>query len=62
MQTETAKSPGNVETTNMVHLGHPDTPPSVTLCGAVTKENLPDDIELDCIVCAEMAKAQGYLV
>jgi hypothetical protein len=61
-QVESAKSPESTERTKMIHLGPPDTPPSVTFCGAVTSKDFPDYVEADCVVCAEIAKSLGYLV
>jgi len=37
-------------------LGRPDR----AWCGAKVRKTLPESIEVDCVVCAEMARAAGY--
>ena len=49
---------GSTEKTGMVHLGPPGTPATVTYCGAKTTKYLPDALEVDCVVCVEMAKSR----
>jgi len=59
-QTETVKSPTSNKST-LVHLedvalGRPDR----AWCGAKVRETLPNDVAIDCVVCAELARAEGY--
>jgi hypothetical protein len=43
----------------MVHLGLPDIP-NHTFCGAKVRRELPHHTAVDCVVCAEMALADGW--
>ena len=57
-QTEIVKSPPSIKST-LVHLEEHDRADRA-LCGASVKIYLPDDTQLDCVVCAELAREQGY--